>query len=143
MTNRAILRRTLALLIGAGFVTAAGTCFAMDFGNMMNPSKWMGGGKDRDRGDYWGGPGYGPGYGYGGPGYGWGGPGYGWGGPGYGYGGPGYGWGGPGYGYGYGGPGYGYGSPGYGVPAAGAGRDQSEIEALKQRINQLEQGEVK
>jgi hypothetical protein len=141
MKNRTILRRTLALLVGAGFVVAAGTSFAMDFGNMMNPSKWMGGGKDRDRGDYWGGPGYG----YGGPGYGWGGPGYGWGGPGYGYGGPGYGWGGPGYGYGYGGPGYGYGygSPGYGVPAAGAGRDQSEIEALKQRINQLEQGEVK
>jgi hypothetical protein len=113
----------------------------MDFGNMMNPSKWMGGGRDRDRGDYWDGRGYGPGYGYGGPGYGWGGPGYGWGGPGYGYGGPGYGWGGPG--YGYGGPGYGYGGLGYGVPAAGAGGNQAEIEALKQRMNQLEQGQVK
>jgi hypothetical protein len=139
MKNRAILRRALTLLIGAGFVAAAGTSFAMDFGNMMNPSKWMGGGRDRDRGDYWGGPGYG----YGGPGYGWGGPGYGYGGPGYGWGGPGYGWGGPGYGYGYGAPGYGYGGPRYGVPAPGAGGDQAEIEALKQRMNQLEQGQVK
>jgi hypothetical protein len=146
MKNRAILRRTLALLVGAGFVAAAGTSFAMDFGNMMNPSKWMGGSKDRDRGDYYGGPGYGPGYGYGGPGYGWGGPGYGWGGPGYGWGGPGYGYGAPGYGYGYGAPGYG----GYGMPAPAAGlqqpgaaNSQAEIEALKQRINQLEQGEVK
>jgi len=79
---------------------------AFDMGNMMNPSKWMGGKKDRDRydddyyeDDFYGPP---PGYGYGGYGY----PGYG----GYGY---------PGYG-GYGAPGYGgYGLPGYGGPGYG------------------------
>ena len=77
---------------------------AFDMGNMMNPSKWMGGGNnDRDRyDDYYDGPGYG-----------------------------------------YGGPGYGYGGLGYGVPAPGAGGNQAEIEALKQRMNQLEQGQVK
>jgi hypothetical protein len=158
MNNRLMLRRALVLSVGLGLAASAGMSAAMDFGNMMNPSKWMGGGKDRDRGDYGGGPGYGyggPGYGYGGPGYG--GPGYGYGGPGYGYGGPGYGYGAPGYGYGapgygYGAPGYGYGAPGYGygaptgtvvVPQAGSGGSQSEIEALKQRLNQLEQGEIR
>jgi len=83
---------------------------AFDMGNMMNPSKWMGG-KDRDRydDDYYDDDYYGPqpGYGYGG----YGAPGYG------GYGLPGYGggYGSPGYG-GYGLPGYGggYGLPGYG-----------------------------
>jgi hypothetical protein len=76
---------------------------AFDMGNMMNPSKWVGGDKKRDRydDDYYD---YGPppGYGYGAPGYG-------------GYGAPGYGgYGAPGYG-GYGAPGYGgYGLPGYG-----------------------------
>jgi hypothetical protein len=76
---------------------------AFDMGNMMNPSKWVGGNNDRDRydDDYYD---YGPppGYGYGAPGYG-------------GYGAPGYGgYGAPGYG-GYGAPGYGgYGAPGYG-----------------------------
>jgi hypothetical protein len=112
---------------------------AFDMGNMMNPSKWMGGGdNDRDRyDDYYGGPGYG----YGGPGYGYGGPGYGYGGyggaPGYGYGGaPGYGYGGtPGYGYG----GYG-GAPGYG--AAGTGSREAEIQQLKDRLRQLE-GDVR
>jgi hypothetical protein len=79
---------------------------AFDMGNMMNPSKWVGGNNDRDRydDDYYD---YGPppGYGYGG----YGAPGYG------GYGAPGYGgYGAPGYG-GYGAPGYGgYGAPGYG-----------------------------
>lgn len=133
---------------------------AFGFGDMMNPSKWMGGkNRDRDRydDDYYGGPGWGgPGYGYGGPG--WGGPGYGYGGPGYGYGGPGYGYGGPGYG-GYGAPGYGgygYGAPGYGgygapaaapapaAPAAAPAQSStrsssaSEIESLKRRIDELE-----
>ncbi|MEA3273723.1 MAG: hypothetical protein U9Q81_00160 [Pseudomonadota bacterium] len=109
MTSQMIMRRAATLILGTTLVAGAGTSFAFDMGNMMNPSKWMGGGNDRD--DYyddydrWGGPGYG----YGGPGYGYGGPGYGYGGPGYGYGGPGYGYGGPG--YGYGGPGYGYGGP--------------------------------
>jgi len=73
---------------------------AFDMGNMMNPSKWVGGNKKHDRyddDDYYD---YGPppGYGYGG----YGAPGYG------GYGAPGYG--------GYGAPGYGgYGAPGYGI----------------------------
>ena len=88
-TASAILATTGSLL--------AGSAYAMNFGDMMNPSKWMGGSHDRD--DYYRG---GPGYGY--PGWG----GY----PGYGY--PG--WGGyPGYGY----PGYGY--PGYGYPGYGRG----------------------
>ncbi|HYQ73489.1 MAG TPA: hypothetical protein VET88_16385, partial [Gammaproteobacteria bacterium] len=53
---------------------------AFDMGNMMNPSKWVGGNKDRDRYDddyydYGPPPGYGYG-GYGAPGYGYGAPGY-------------------------------------------------------------------
>jgi hypothetical protein len=82
---------------------------AFDMGNMMNPSKWVGKDKKRDRydDDY---------YDYGPP------PGYGYGAPGYGYGAPGYGYGAPGYG-GYGAPGYGgYGAPGYG----GYGVDPSQ-----------------
>ncbi len=125
MTGKTTMRRSATLILGLTLVTGGGSAFAVNFGDMMNPSKWMGGNKDRDR-DYddgrWGGPGYGyggPGYGYGGPGYGYGGPGYGYGGPGYGYGGPGYGYGGPG--YGYGGPGYGYGGPGYGYGGSGSG----------------------
>ena len=93
-------------LMAIGLLLAS-TTYAFDMGNMMNPSKWMGGNNDSDRYDDYD-------YGYGGPGYGYGGyPGYGYGG--YGYGGYGYGgYGGPGYGYGgYGGPGYGYG--GYGA----------------------------
>jgi len=151
VNNRKIAQLVLGGAVG---MLLASSATAMDFGNMMNPSKWMGGGKDRDRyDDYYGGPGYGyPGgpYGYGGaPGYGYGGtPGYGYGGaPGYGYGGiPGYGYGGaPGYG---GTPGYGYGgSPGYGTeggPAyGGVPGDESreaEIMRLKERIRQLEGG---
>ena len=78
---------SLAAVVGfTGYVPPAQ---AINFGDMMNPSRWMGGGKNRDRyDDYY--DDYGP---YGGP----------WGG------GP---WGGP-YGGGpYGGP---YGAP-YGVP---------------------------
>ena len=81
---------------------------AFDMGNMMNPSKWMGGKKDKDRydDDYYEDDFYGP------P------PGYGYGAPGYGYGAPGLGYGAPGYG-GYGAPGYGgYGAPGYGADPA-------------------------
>jgi hypothetical protein len=153
MNHRIVLRRTLSLFLGAIMSSGMGTSFAFDIGNMMNPSKWMGGGRDRDRYDDgpWGGPGYGyggPGYGYGGPGYGYGGPGYGYGGPGYGYGGPGYGYGGPG--YGYGGPGYGYAAPGaygapagQGVPPAPVGEaKQRELDALRERIRVLEGGEV-
>jgi len=139
---------------------------AFDMGNMMNPSKWVGGNNDRDRyddDDYYD---YGPPPGYGG----YGGPGYG------GYGAPGYG--------GYGGPGYGgYGAPGYGggpasqglqaydystsgAPSSGSGYsgpsyggnytgpsdsshygpgvtsdDQMEIQRLKDRIRKLEQAD--
>jgi hypothetical protein len=95
----------------------ASTSHAFNFGNMMNPSKWMGnsGDNDRyDRRDY-------PGYGYGGPGWGY--PGYGYGGPGWGY--PGYGYGAPGWG-GY--PGYGYGAPAYGAGAAQQSAPQHEVQ---------------
>ena len=129
----------------------------MDMGNMMNPSKWMGGNKNSDRYDDYGGPGgygggpggYGGGPGgYGGaPGYGGGPGGYG-GGPG-GYGGaPGYGGGPGGYGGGPGGyggaPGYGGGSgyggaPGCVAPASGTASDAAEIEQLKARIKKLEE----
>lgn len=145
--------KTLALIAAAvsvaGSLAYVPTAEAFGFGDMMNPSKWMGGkNRDRDRyeDDYYDGPG---GYG-GGPGYGYGGPGYG--GPGYGYGAP---------GYGYGAPGYGYGAPGYGAPAYGAPAvapapaaapaaapapaatrgSAGEIEALKRRIDELEAGQ--
>ncbi|MGB5473965.1 MAG: hypothetical protein WBQ78_10865, partial [Gammaproteobacteria bacterium] len=79
-------------LFTAGLLLAS-TAGAFDMGNMMNPTKWMGGDNDDDRYDDYGG-GYPGGYGGGYPG---------------GYGGD------PGYGYGttYGAPGYG-GMPGYG-----------------------------
>jgi hypothetical protein len=128
-------------LVTAGLLLA-NTSFAFDMGNMMNPSKWMGGNSNRDRYDDYGYPG-GPGYGYGGPGYA---PYYG-GAPGYGYGAPAYG-GAPGYGYG-GAPSYGvapgetgvpaYGAaPGYGAPAGNANATE-EIERLQERIRVLEE----
>ena len=156
MRNKAIKFGTVIVASG---LLLAGTAHAMDMGNMMNPSKWMGGNKNSDRyddyggpggygggpggygggpGGYGGAPGYGGGYGGGPGGYG-GAPGYGGGryggGPG-GYGGaPGYG-GGPG---GYGGaPGYG-GGPGYIAPASGTASDAAEIEQLKARIKKLEE----
>jgi len=110
------MQRGAILILGATLAFGAGNTFAVNFGDMMNPSKWFGGGKNRDYDDRRGGPDYGyggPGWGYGGPGWGYGGPGYGYGAPGYGYGAPGWGYGAPG--YGYGGPGYGYGGPGYGA----------------------------
>ena len=101
---------------------------AVNFGNMMNPNRWMGG---RDRyyddgpwGNPWGG-GYGNpwGSGYGNP----------WGGP---YGAP---------GYGYPAPDYRYGAPGYpaaagpgSAPRQGGAATQEEVEALKRRIQELE-----
>ena len=132
---------SLAALVAAGTWTPPAE--ALNFGNMMNPSRWMnGGGRDRyyDDGPWggWGGPGswggpygggYGPGWGapYGGYGPGWGGP----------YGAP--------YGAPYGGaPGYGWGAPGWGAPApatpptAGAASDRGEVEALKRRVQELE-----
>jgi len=134
------LQRVISISFVCLGLAYAGVTYAFDLGNMMNPSRWAGGGSDRDRynDDY----GYGD-YGYGGaPGYGYGGmPGYG------GYGGvPGYGYGGmPGYG-GYGGmPGYGgYGGmPGYGSTPAynapGSNSDAEEIKRLKDRIKKLEE----
>jgi len=128
------------IMAAAASLLLANTAYAFDMGDMMNPSKWTGGNKDRDRYN----DDYGPGYGYGGyPGYGYGGPGYGYGGaPGYG-GYPGYG-GDPGYGSGYGGdPGYGYGGgPGYGggYGAPGTESREAEIKRLKERLRQLESG---
>ena len=130
MNKRITLPRTLALILGTTLVCGAETGLAFNMGNMMNPSQWMGGKNDRD--DYDGGPQGGPGYGYGGPGGGYGGP-YGYGGPEGGYGGP----------YGYGGPEgdgspAGYGAPtGYGSPPVDAG-EQSEINALRERVRVLE-----
>jgi hypothetical protein len=139
---------------------------AFDMGNMMNPSKWVGGNNDRDRYDddyydYGPPPGYGYG-GYGAPGYGgYGAPGYG------GYGAPGYGGdpamqglqaydygtsGAPSTGSSYTGPSYGgnYTGPsdssrsGGGQSGYGPGittDDQMEIQRLKDRIRKLEQAD--
>ena len=122
---------------------------AFDLGNIMDPSRWVGGGNDYYD-DYPGGSGYGypgelmPGYGYGGlPAYG-GLPGYGYGGfPDYHYGGiPGYG-GLPGLGgdsrYDYYGnnPGYGYQTvPGQDMAES---PEAAEIRRLKERIRKLEE----
>ncbi|NEV63893.1 hypothetical protein [Thiorhodococcus minor] len=118
----------LTLTTAATLMAFAPVSQAFNFGNMMNPSRWMGGSNDRydDRYDepYWGGP-YGGGYGY--PGA---------------YGSP--------YGMPYGAPGFGmppagYGAPGYGgAPATPQAAPQapssssSEVEALKRRIEELE-----
>jgi hypothetical protein len=57
----------LRVIIVASSLMLANSAYAFDMGNMMNPSKWTGGNKDKDRyDDYRGGPGYGYG---GGPGY--------------------------------------------------------------------------
>ncbi len=93
-----------AVIVGLGALATTGPAQAFNFGDMMNPNRWFGGDRDRDRYydyDRYGG-GYGP-YGGGGPYGGWGGP-YGYrGGPWGGYGPWGGGWGGyPGYGGGYG-----------------------------------------
>ena len=122
---------------------------AFDMGNMMNPSKWVGGNKDRDRydDDY---------YDYGPP------PGYGYGG----YGVPGYGGdpalqglqaydygttGAPATGSGYTGPSYGGNYTGPSDASRSGGQsgygpgittdDQMEIQRLKDRIRKLEQAE--
>lgn len=131
MTSKMGNRKAIVLVAAALLTAGPGVAAAIDFGKMMNPSRWMGGGDRSD--DY---------YGDGGPGYGYGPPGYGYGAPGYGY--P------PGYGVPpYGAPGYGS-PPAYGLPGAapayspppqgGAPSDTSaeEIEALKQRIKALE-----
>jgi hypothetical protein len=128
----------LGTLLTAGLLAAAigftPEANAFNFGDVMNPGKWMGG-KKRDNYDDLPPPGYGgppPGYGgYGAPGYGGYGPG-------------------PGYGPEAGAPpGYGYGAPpagGYAAPAAPAlqapapstSADEQRIRELEQRIRQLE-----
>ena len=136
----------LGTLLTAGLLAAAlgfaPEASAFNFGDVMNPGKWMGG-KKRDNYDDLPPPGYGappPGYGgYGAPGYGGYGPG-----PGYGpeAGAPGYGA--PPGGYGYGAPPVG----GYAAPSAPAlqapapapstSADEQRIRELEQRIRQLE-----
>ena len=121
--------KIIRIFIVAVSLLLASSVSAFDIGNIMNPSKWMGGNNDRDRyDDYY----DRRDYGYGGPGYGYGGaPGYGGGSPGYGYGGaPGYGGGSPGYGYGD--------APAYGAPKTES--NEAEIMRLKERIRQLEGG---
>lgn len=143
--------KLLAALASAGIVGAslgyAPVIHAFNFGDMMNPGKWMGGGRDRYDDEYYEDGPYGGPYG-GGP---YGGP-YG-GGP---YGGP-YGGYGPGpYGGGPFGPSGPYAAPGYRgapprapaapvapvTPSAKApsrsAADSGEIDALKRRIEELE-----
>jgi hypothetical protein len=60
---------TATLTVGLGSLVTAQMAQAFDFGNMMNPSRWFGGDRDRYYDDYR----YGR-YGYGGPYGGWGGP---------------------------------------------------------------------
>lgn len=143
MQNR--IRKYSGMIVVAGVLFTT-TGYAFDMGNVMNPSKWMGGNNNNNRDRYddnydrgYGGPGYGgPGYGYGGPGYGpdtyYGGA------PGYGYGAPAYG-GAPGYGYGVapggtGAPAYG-GAPAYAAPSANT-EAAEQIERLQERVRMLE-----
>lgn len=121
----------LALSAAAAILAYAPVSQAFNFGNMMNPNRWFGGGdryNDRYDDPYWGGGPYGPGP-YGGYGY----PGV--------------------YGAPYGMP---YGVPGFGAPPAGYGAvpaptqapaqatqpqprvEPGEVEALKRRIEELE-----
>jgi hypothetical protein len=72
------MRRSISTLaLGIALTTLCVPAFAVDMGEMMNPSRWMGGSNDNDRrgdypppGAYPGayGPAYGPNPGYGGPG---------------------------------------------------------------------------
>ena len=132
-------RTLLPALLGALGLVSAASVEAINFGDMMNPGKWMGGNKDRHEGPP---PGYGyqPPYGpqggyYGGqPG-----PGYGGGYPGGDRPGGGY----PAMGQGPYQQGYGV-APGYAAPGAGPGGvsgipPEERIRQLEQRIQQLEQ----
>jgi hypothetical protein len=126
--------RSLSLAVSAvALVALSPLAQAMNFGDMFNPGRWFGGNDDDyyyDEGPY--GP-YGAPYGYGAPGYA---P---YGAPGYGYG-PAPGYAAPGYAApGYAAPTYAAPAAAPAVPAAGAdGAKDREIEALKQRIEQLE-----
>lgn len=129
MRYEKFMKRAVIGIVSAVMVTSASVASAFNMGNMMNPSKWFGGSRDRGYDDYYDGPG---GYGYGGPPYGA--PGYGA--PGYGV---------PGYGApGYGAPGYGapaYQAPAYSAPSSSS--ESAEIEKLKQRIKELEEANVR
>ena len=126
MNKKTAIALSALIAAGIGSMTLSTTAGASGFGpmNMMNPSKWFGGNKNRRYDDYYDGPGYGGGYPP--PGYG------------YGYGGPGYG--GPGYGAPYGAPL----QPGYTAPPAATAPDASDsgsaerIKELEERIRQLE-----
>jgi len=61
---RKLTQLSSAAALGLGGLLLVTSAQAMDFGNMMNPSDWMGGGNNHRHSDY----GDGPGYGYGGPG---------------------------------------------------------------------------
>lgn len=129
MKKCAVLAATA--ILGVAGLGMMGTAHAVDMGNMMNPSKWFGGDKEKDDyrqddRDYQGGPppGYGPpqGQGYPPP-------------QGRGYPGPrGQGYYPPPQGQGYPAPGYGYG----GAPAAQARPMPSSPEACAARIRELE-----
>ena len=142
--NDPVSRKATRFLTALAVVGTIGTAIgyapvsqAFNFGDMMNPGKWMGGG---DRYDDW--DDYGPGP-YGGP---YGGPGP-YGPPGYGpYGGGPYGGGPYGIGPRYGAPGYpgalGYRpappAPSAPAPSSSKNTKSAEIEALKRRIDELE-----
>ena len=133
--SRLPIKRLCAVSLAAlvGFTAYTPVAHAFNFGDMMNPNRWMGG--NRYNNDYYDDEGL-----YGGP----------WGGS---YGGDT--WGAP-YGiapYGYGYPGVGLGAPGYygapgltapglpSIPAAAAPSNvgsQAEVDALKRRIEELE-----
>lgn len=129
-SNKLLLTLTALGVVGATLVYApVGQAF--NFGDMMNPGRWMGGGSDRYDDDW---NDYGPGS-YGGGPYGPGGFG---GGP---YGAP-YGPGPAPYYGGYGAPGYAAPAPAAPAPAAAKSSSENtksaEIEALKRRIDELE-----
>jgi hypothetical protein len=136
MSNKSIKTLSaISLTALAAMMVYAPVSHAFNFGNMMNPSRWMGG--DRDRYDDYGYDGY-PGGPYGAPGFG-----YPYGGYAPGYGAP-----------GYAAPGYGAPMPGYApaypsapaaapgaMPAPAAGTapvDSAEVQALKRRVEELE-----
>jgi len=120
-----ILGTLITAGIGSAFLPVTASAAGFNPMNMMNPSKWMGGNRNRRYDDdyYDGGQGYG---GYPPPGYG-------------GYGGYPGGYGAPGYGA----PGYGYPQapvqqPAYAAPAAPSSGSSDQIRVLEDRIRQLE-----
>jgi len=69
--KQTIPRRSLVVAIGVAVLGTAAPSIAFNFGDMMNPSRWMGGSRNHGNGNgngYDDGPCGGPGYGYGAPG---------------------------------------------------------------------------